>query len=58
MADSEVLYEAIQLIKRMSEYENGPCNYDHHGYCQDHPGQQEVGDCAIVACREFLERHK
>jgi hypothetical protein len=59
MNRSEKLFsEYRELYERLSEYENGPCNFDHHGYCQDHPGEQEVGDCAIIEAREFLERYR
>lgn len=41
-------------LEAMVGYENGPCSFDHHGYCQDHPGNHEPGKCALAHGRKLL----
>lgn len=52
------LEECVRILEDALEamvgYENGPCSFDHHGYCQDHPGNHEEGKCALAHGRELL----
>ena len=43
-----------ELLMAFADHEDGPCRLDHHGECQDHPGGDVDGVCAIRAAREFL----
>lgn len=42
------------LLHRFVDHEDGPCSFDHHGICQEHPGAHEEGDCAVAAARKAL----
>lgn len=43
------------LLHRFVDHETDPCQLDHHGYCQAHPGAQETGqECAVSEGRRLL----
>lgn len=45
----------IQILRELVEPEDGPCRFDHHGYCQEHGwfGDQP-GECGIREARGLL----
>jgi DNA-binding phage protein len=51
------LAEAVHHLGRQVDHEDGPCAFDHHGYCQDHNTDGSApGRCGTVEAREFLAR--
>ena len=44
---------AEALLKEWLELNDTPCRFDHHGYCQEHFGQ-EGDDCIVQRTRAFL----
>lgn len=60
MRDAE-LAEARAEIERLRQllflfvgHEDEPCYFDHHGYCQEHPGAQDIFQCAVSIARQHL----
>lgn len=60
-----VAREAVELLRYMTLVETSPCQFDHHGFCQEHPGGfREVDDavrgerpeCWVAAARSVVTR--
>lgn len=45
--------EAVDVLRELSEVEDQPCRYDHHGYCQEHGWFETDPPCAIKRAREI-----
>lgn len=43
--------EAVRLLGLNVDYDDGPCDIDHNGYCQGHNLSRP---CTVAAAREFL----
>lgn len=52
---------AIDLLRYMTDTEDGNCSLDHHGYCQEHPGGfrwldgQDRPKCWVAAAKKIVE---
>ena len=64
-ASREALHAAVARVERAEaliryavEVEDGPCSFDHHGYCQAHPHSgadpEEGVPCWFVRARALL----
>lgn len=43
------------LLSAFVQQEEGPCEYDHHGYCQGH---FMTKPCIVAEAREYLSREQ
>lgn len=50
----DMLYTPARLLERFVGHEDQPCDFDHHGICQVHPGAQEKFDCPVAKARKLL----
>lgn len=51
----EQLKEANDLLKAF--YDDSPCRFDHHGYCQEHGSTDGNYICVQGELKEYLERY-
>ena len=49
------LEEANKLLKGL--YDDSPCQFDHHGYCQEHGSTDGNYICVQGELKEYLERY-
>lgn len=57
MTDTNISEQVVKLLHRFGDPEGGPCLFDHHGYCQEHSGQQEPGDCPMAKANELFAKY-
>lgn len=51
----ERIRQLEDALEAMVGYENDECHFDHHGYCQSHPGNHRgQGHCALAEGRKLL----
>lgn len=50
----EQIERALTILEEMVGAEDGPCRFDHHGYCQQHGWFGEPGECGTREAQELL----
>lgn len=46
--------DALRLLRGFVEHEDQPCQFDHHGCCQEHGWFGEPGECGVREARQLL----
>lgn len=58
MAEIDQLRTQVDLLRLaltgLANHEDQPCRFDHHGYCQEHPGGFGWEGCGIAIARSAL----
>lgn len=51
--------EALDLLGRLVDHQDDPCEFDHHGTCRMHSAASgEPGTCAVAQARAWLAEHR
>ena len=55
-ASAELKNVAVwDVLRDLVAHETDPCRYDHHGYCQEHPGGTADMGCATAWGRYLMD---